>query len=212
EGLFAVGAATAGVHGANRLGGNSLAETVVFGQLTGAHLVQYVARTALPPISESGVREHFAVLSRLTASAGEHDPEALIAELGELLWCHAGIVRTGEGLRQGLEKLAEIERRAGSLAVGGEDGERTLEWALNLACMLSVAEMILRGALLREESRGAHHRKDAPEEDPRWRKSILYGRDEEGRMRLWTEPIPPIPEAIQAALDEEHELHYHHLE
>ncbi|MBA4157940.1 MAG: FAD-binding protein [Gemmatimonadetes bacterium] len=214
EGLFAVGEATAGVHGANRLGGNSLAETVVFGQITGAHLAGDLALTgtSVPPVGEDLVREEITALSRLAAADGEHEPRELVGELGVLLWDHAGIVRTEEGLGAGLATLQGVGRRARSLATAGTAGTEGLEWALNLRSMLLAAEMILRGALLRSESRGAHYRSDAPETRAEWRKSILYARNADDTLRLRTEPIPEPPSSVQAALDESHELDYHHLE
>jgi succinate dehydrogenase / fumarate reductase, flavoprotein subunit len=209
RGLYAVGEATSGVHGANRLGGNSLAETVVFGQITGAHLAETVGGAPRPPLSGTRVREHEDELARLLGSEGKHAPRDLIRELGTLLWDHAGIVRDRDGLRAGLRALQALGERAASLRVGTPEA---LEWALNLRFMLPTAEAILRGALLRDESRGAHHRGDAPHTDETWRRNILYTWGDDGTLQLWTEDVPPIPSPIQAALDEAHHLDYHHLE
>src|SRR4028118_1611081 len=113
EGLFAVGESTAGVHGANRLGGNSLAETVVFGKILGSYLA-YALDDLLPPVplDEGAAREHFAALDVLAAgTGGGRDPEKLIDELRDLVWVHAGIVRTGDGLREGLTKLRDLQER-----------------------------------------------------------------------------------------------------
>jgi succinate dehydrogenase / fumarate reductase, flavoprotein subunit len=208
-GLFAVGEATSGVHGANRLGGNSLAETVVFGRLTGAHLAERLAGAAIPDLPESLEREHRADLERRLDPGAGPDPRELAAELGTLLWEHAGIVRSREGLRRGLDALAALRERA---ARARADSIAGLEWAVDLDFMLPTAETILRGALMREESRGAHHREDFPEPAARWERSILCRRASGGGLRLWTEPVPPVPPAIQRALDEAHHLDYHHLE
>jgi len=70
----------------------------------------------------------------------------------------------------------------------------------------------MRGALLREESRGAHHREDFPEESDAWRKNVLCARNDGGGMHLWTEPVARVPERIQKALDEDYSLDYHYLE
>jgi len=83
---------------------------------------------------------------------------------------------------------------------------------MDLHFMLPVAEAILRGALEREESRAAHYREDHPEQDEDWRKNIVYEQDEDGEMALHTEEVPPTPRSIRKALDEGHELDYHHLE
>lgn len=210
EGLYAIGEATAGVHGANRLGGNSLAETVVFGKVLGDHLVENLHGIPRSRPDEKTVTEHFAALDALGGSGGEHDPEVLVGELRELLWDHGGIVRTADGLREGLEKLEDLKVRAGNLLEVTRP-DRRFEYALNLRFMLTAAEAVLRGGLLREESRGAHHREDAPEERPEWQKEILYIKGESG-MELQTGLIGEIPEEIQKALEEDYSLDYHHLE
>src|SRR5215210_1667287 len=118
EGLYAVGESAAGVHGANRLGGNSLAETVVFGKILGEHLVRALEDLPPAPLDGEAARDHLAALDALAAGTG---PEGLVGELRDLVWDHAGIVRTGEGLREGIEALrrfgeqaAELEGRATS--------------------------------------------------------------------------------------------------
>src|ERR687896_204683 len=167
EGLFAVGEATAGVHGANRLGGNSLAETVVFGKILGSHLAD-VLDDLLPPVplDEGTAQEHLAALDVLAAGTrgGERGPEELIDELRDLVWDHAGIVRSGDGLREGLVKLRDLKEYSGELAIPDASPSRRFEHVLNLRAMLTAAEAVLRSALAREESRGAHHREDFPEE------------------------------------------------
>ena len=215
EGLYAVGESAAGVHGANRLGGNSLAETVVFGKILGSHLAD-VLDDLLPlvPLDECAAREHFAALDVLAAGRGSggRDPEELIDELRDLLWDHAGIVRTGDGLRKGIEKLCDLKGRAGELGLLDVPVSQGLERAFNLRAMLVAAEAVVRGALAREESRGAHHREDFPEEADAWRKNILCAWIEVGGMHLWTEPVGEVPAAIQKALDEDYSLDYHYLE
>ena len=212
EGLFAVGESAAGVHGANRLGGNSLAETVVFGKVLGEHLAHTL--TDLPPASldEEAARQHFATLDALAAVEEGSKPEELIDELRDLVWDHAGIVRTGDSLREGIEKLRNLEERAGELAIPEASPSRRLEHVLNLRAMLTAAEAVMRGALAREESRGAHHREDFPEEADGWQKNILCARDEGGGMHLWTEPIAEVPAEVRKALDEDYSLDYHYLE
>jgi succinate dehydrogenase / fumarate reductase flavoprotein subunit len=202
-GLFAIGEATAGVHGANRLGGNSLAETVVLGEVCGRHLAEYLRDAPEPALPHAAVEEH---LSTLAGPAGEHEPQALIDELRRVMWDHAGIVREEEGLRAGLEKLSDIKRQAGSA------GSERFEAAANLRFMLVAAEAVLRGALMRRESRGAHYREDFPQESPEWVRNVVYEKGAYGEMLLRTEPVGEIPAGIRTALDEEHSLQYTHLE
>jgi succinate dehydrogenase / fumarate reductase flavoprotein subunit len=215
EGLYAVGESAAGVHGANRLGGNSLAETVVFGKVLGEHLVDDLDGLPSVPIDRAAAREHLAALDALAAGTSSEEAEGLIEELRDLVWNHAGIVRTGDGLREGIEGLRRLEERADGLEGSGASPDRSgrgLEHVLNLRAMLVAAEAVMRGALLREESRGAHHREDFPEESGAWRKNILCARNDGGGMHLWTEPVARVPERIQKALDEDYSLDYHYLE
>jgi len=213
EGLYAIGETMAGVHGANRLGGNSLAETVVFGRVAGTA----VARRLDGRTSRSGdalhraARTHFADLQAMTDHDGEDDPAAVFADLRSAMAAHAGIRRDGERLAAGLARVDDLRERATRLATGDRTGH-AFETALNLGHALTVAETVLRGARRREESRGAHHRTDAPDVDPDWRRRIVVGRDSVGTLRLSTESLGDPSAAVQAALDADHELDYHQLE
>jgi len=213
DGLYAIGETMAGVHGANRLGGNSLAETIAYGEVTGQAIAERLDGAA--PTGESGfedrVRIHFDDLTSMANNDGRHDPEALLDELRELLWEHAGILRDQDSLSDGLEKLAEIRTRASELSTGGVTS-RSFEFAMNLGFALDVAEAILRGAQMRRESRGAHARTDYPDTDPDWRKNIIFSSDDVGGMRLDTRPVDEQSEAVQKALDAGYELDYHQLE
>ncbi|MEF8907863.1 MAG: succinate dehydrogenase, partial [Haloarculaceae archaeon] len=156
-------------------------------------------------------RHHFADLARLAGSDGSHDPEALLDDLRELLWDHAGLLRNEDDLSAGLTELRELRQKASDLAVGGPTS-RSFEYALDLGFGLVVAEAILRGAQERTESRGAHARTDYPEADPDWKRNIVVDRDSVGGMRLTTEPVGTPSEAVQDALDAGYELDYHQLE
>jgi succinate dehydrogenase / fumarate reductase flavoprotein subunit len=214
DGLYAIGETMAGVHGANRLGGNSLAETIAFGQVTGAAIAKRLDEGAIPDgrdVVHDRARAHLADLDATAGSDGTHNPEALLDELRELLWTQAGILRTEADMAAGLAELSKIRERAADLDVGGPTS-RSFEFALNLGFALTVAEAILRAARERTESRGAHHRTDHPERDPTLRHNLLAGRDSVGGMRLMTAPIGTPSERVQNALDAGHELDYHQLE
>jgi succinate dehydrogenase / fumarate reductase flavoprotein subunit len=215
EGLYAVGESAAGVHGANRLGGNSLAETVVFGKILGEHLVDVIDGLPATPFDLAAAQDHLADLGAPVNGTGPERAEGLIGELRHLIWDKAGIVRTGEGLREGIEGLRRLMERAdrleGPYAPPDHSGQG-LERVLNLRAMLVAAEAVMRGALLREESRGAHHREDFPVESDVWRTNVLCARDDGGGMHLWTEPVAEMPNEIQKALDEDYSLDYHYLE
>jgi succinate dehydrogenase / fumarate reductase, flavoprotein subunit len=210
-GLFAIGEATAGVHGANRLGGNSLAETVVFGCITGAHVAAHPLLQQPTPLTREAADPHIGRLRALTNARGRHDPAALAGELGTLLWQHAGIVRTGKGLREGLERLDELAGRARDVAVGAPGSSRFVQ-ALDLRSMLQTAELVLRAALLRDESRGAHFRDDRPDSRDDWRRSVLFSRSAGGTLRAWTEPVPALGSELEALAAQEGGTDYHHLE
>jgi succinate dehydrogenase / fumarate reductase flavoprotein subunit len=212
EGLFAVGEVTSGLHGGNRLGGNSLAEIVTFGTIFGGHIAEYVGDAPQEPIVEEEIEEHLQQLEDLASDQGKHDPEDIIQELRDLMWEHAGIVRTEEKLEEGLAELEDVKEKAESISVSGDKTGKSFEWALDLHFMLPVTEAILRGALEREESRAAHYREDHQDEKEAWRKNIVYTRADDGSMELHTEDVPPVPRAMKRALEEGHELDYHHLE
>ena len=214
DGLYAIGETMAGVHGANRLGGNSLAETIAFGEATGEAVAQRL-RGDRPPVDGERfhrlARHHVADLAALAGSDGSEDPAALLDELRALLGARAGILRDGEGLAAGLEELAALRERAADLAVG-EPTSQSFELALNLGFALTVAEGVLRTAAERTESRGAHFRTDHPEPREEWRRNVVLERDSVGGMTLSTAPVGSPSEAVQAALEAGYELDYHQLE
>jgi succinate dehydrogenase / fumarate reductase, flavoprotein subunit len=211
--LFAVGEATAGVHGANRLGGNSLAETVVFGRLTARTSPGCSARpTAHPPHQRDPQWPRtWTNCSDSPAPTVKRHPREIAADVGAVLWEHAGIIRTADGLREGLEKLADLAHRARRAGADGTRSESFL-WMLNLRFMLRTAETILHCALLRDESRGAHFRADAPDSAPRWLQNTFCTLTHDDQLRLFTRPVPGIPAPLQPALEEHFDPQYHHLE
>ena len=212
NGLYAIGETMAGVHGANRLGGNSLAETIAFGQATGAAVAD-----RLPEDGGDGrvlhdrARQHFTDLRTVADSNGENDPEAVLDDLRGLLGAHAGILRDEASLSAGLNALGRVRERASDLKVG-DPTSRSFEFAMNIGFALDAAETILRAARRRTESRGAHARTDAPDADPEWRRNITVERATLGSTELLTEPVDEPSDAVQAAVDAGYELDYHQLE
>lgn len=203
-GLYAAGEVTAGVHGANRLGGNSLVEILVFGRIAGQHAGAFAARAPARALDEAQLARKRAALGRLALLDGATQ-RALIAELQQAMWEGCGVVRTAEGLGQTLDRLARIR----SAAETGPAGEPDLPAALDLQSMLLTAEATVRAAVLRAESRGAHQRADCPETDPAWRRTILVLPERAGvgrpGMRLATAELPA-PSAEVAAATAESEL------
>nr|WP_076431319.1 FAD-dependent oxidoreductase [Haladaptatus litoreus] len=211
ENLYAVGEVIAGIHGANRLGGNSLAETVVLGKVVGGHLAgeSYTGTPKLPESQQRAADEHFRDLEALSGE-GSDDPQEVLQALGDVLEETAGIIRTEEDTNKGLERLEALRDKANDLIVGGRTN-RSFEYAIDLGFSLTVAEMVLKGARERTESRGAHFRSDYPEQSEGWRKNITYRQTEAGMLLDTTTPGKP-SETVRQALDAGYELEYHQLE
>jgi succinate dehydrogenase / fumarate reductase, flavoprotein subunit len=194
-GLFAVGEVAAGLHGANRLGGNSLGDLLVFGKRAGERAAAYVGGLrAAPQVDEPQAEEERTLLQRPFEGDGQENPFGLHEELQEVMSTHAGIARTGEGLAQGLEKVGALQKRAEELRVGGSrlfnPGWHTCR---DVRFMLTLCEAIFRSAIERQESRGAHWRLDYPDQDPRWGTlNVVVNRDD-GKMKATTRPVPQMP-------------------
>ncbi len=178
EGLFAAGEDSAGVHGANRLGGNGVAESIVFGARAGDAIARYVKERALPEVDEAFARAAMAAaLAPLSRERGE-DAYALRERLGALTWEKVGLVRDGRGLEEALVELEDLYERCGRIAVN--PGRRLNgEWqqALDVRNLVEVARLIAHAALVRDESRGSHYRADFPQpDDARWLKNVYFRR------------------------------------
>ncbi len=165
-GLFACGECCGGMHGANRLGGNSLSDLLVFGRLAGVGAVNYVnSLSSVPKISDSQVNEIISnatdILNRETGT----NPYLVHEALQEIMNRYVNIVRTKEELETALEKLEEIKKDAAKVKAAGTS-QYNPGWheALSLQSLIISAEAVTRGALMREESRGAHTRIDFPGE------------------------------------------------
>ena len=213
DGLYAIGETMAGVHGANRLGGNSLAETVAFGVVAGERIAERVERPGTIPdeIVTDIAEPQFRNLAALANRDGANDVMDVVTDLQDLLWEHAGILRDEESLQAGLDALDDLRERTKDMDVGPTTS-RSFEFAVDIGFMLTAAEAVLRGALERTESRGAHYRTDHTETDPAWQRNIYFERADVGGMTTHTESVGTPSETVQDALDEGHELDYHQLE
>lgn len=160
--FFAVGEVSGGVHGANRLGGNSFVEIFVFGERAGAAAASEAAKQSLPGIEEREIDAERQRLHSFVSHTGDHNIEEVRKQLKNTMEYQAGIIRNQSVLN---EALSEIERLRLGVSRLRVEGIRDLIEAVRLRNMITVAEMIVRSALLRTESRGAHFRTDYPEED-----------------------------------------------
>jgi succinate dehydrogenase/fumarate reductase flavoprotein subunit len=185
-GLYAAGEVVGGVHGANRHGGNALTDITVFGARAGAKAVEYTREQSvevIEPLAESEIKRYEAIM-RVNESAVS--PGEVMSSLRELMWERAGPVRNEDELRGALSELSALkERAAGMSAPTG----REMLVALEVSMALDVAEMIIRSALERKESRGAHFREDYPEEDASWLKVVVLERGGGGEMAVSTRPV-----------------------
>lgn len=190
EGLFAAGEDAGGVHGANRLGGNGVAESTVYGARVGEAVAGWVKARKPAEVSATQIGEAQAAANQYLGRAQGESPWELREELGKVMWERVGIVRSGAKLRQALTEISSLGQRSEQMAVsGGRAFNLTWQQALDMRNLLAASELIARSALMREDSRGAHYREDFPQIDQaNWLKNI-YGAREGGGVKLWTEAV-----------------------
>jgi succinate dehydrogenase / fumarate reductase flavoprotein subunit len=201
-GLFAAGEAAAGLHGSNRLGGNSLSDLLVFGKRAGEHAAQHAANTkSFGQINHDEVERVAAESLRCFGSGSGENPYALHEELQGVMQHYVGIVRTEDDLNTALEKIAGLRQRAANVKVGGNI-QYNPGWhlALDLRNMLDVSEAVTRAALERAESRGAHTREDHPDTEADWGKVNVVVRQTPIGIRVSRETLPKMPDDLQQLL------------
>ena len=193
DGLFAVGEAASGLHGANRLGGNSLIELLVYGRLTGRAAAEYSARLGAQRRSLAAVRDAEAAVDRLLAAHSDEDVRALQRSVRNLMTEHAGAVRSEAGLRAGLDALDEVEERRTHVGVHIDiSGYQELAHAFDLHSATLAARATLECALERRESRGCHNRSDHPHLDPELQVNLVWS----PATGVRREAVPPVPTDI----------------
>jgi succinate dehydrogenase / fumarate reductase flavoprotein subunit len=203
-GLYAAGEVAGGLHGANRLGGNSLSDLVVFGRRAGMAAAEY-AKGVKAAAALDVAQVDAAVRSLLSPfdSKGSENPYAIHADLQECMQTLVGIIRTEGELRKALEEMAVFKQRLGRVRVeGGRAFNPGWHLALDLHSMLSVSEAVTLGALERKESRGGHTRDDYPFADDRFGTVNVVIRRAAGSLGVAIEPIPPLPPELKALLGE----------
>jgi succinate dehydrogenase / fumarate reductase, flavoprotein subunit len=202
-GLFAAGEAAAGLHGANRLGGNSLSDLLVFGRRAGLSAAEHAKQVSPPSVDDARVDEATReMLAPFERSDGD-SPYDLHRDLQENMQNYVGIFRSEEDLKRGLDEIQKLKQRAARVHV---DGSRLFNpgWHLarDLKAMLTVSEAVALSALERKESRGAHSRIDYPNYDEQWSKlNNIISNDGDG-MRLSHLPISETPTDLRALLEE----------
>ena len=206
-GLFAAGECAAGLHGANRLGGNSLSDLLVFGKRAGEHAARFAQENSSGEIS----RDHTARFARAALEAFERgvdtdsaeNPFEIQQDLQKMMQDQVGIVRNEDDMQAAVEGIGRLRERTERVAISG-NREYNPGWhtALDLRNLLTYSEAIARAALARKESRGAHTRLDYPDKDEKLGKlSVVIRKNSDGDLEVSSEPIPDIPEGLQRIID-----------
>jgi succinate dehydrogenase / fumarate reductase flavoprotein subunit len=204
-GLYAAGECAAGLHGANRLGGNSLSDLLVFGQRAGQYAAEFARSHSVPSFDEfqveTAVQRALAPFER--GNSGDN-PFALQHELQAMMQDFVGIVRQESEMREALTRLAALSDRAARAgACGNREYNTGWHTALDLANMLPVSEAITRSAIERRESRGAHFREDYPDKNAAFANvNIVVRRKPDGEMEVIRAPIPELPVELKQVIEE----------
>ena len=205
-GLFAAGEVAGGMHGSNRLGGNSLSDLLVFGRRAGGAAAEHAAkRSGLVALAEESLADAArAALAPFEREGGEN-PYTVQAELQQTMHDLVGIIRTAPEVEQALVRIAALRERVAALSVEGHR-QYNPGWhlALDLPHMLLVSECVARAALAREESRGGHTRDDFPAPDPDWgRTNLVCTRAADGGVTVTRQPLPQLPPELAEVFEEQ---------
>jgi succinate dehydrogenase / fumarate reductase flavoprotein subunit len=196
-GLFAAGEVAGGMHGSNRLGGNSLSDLLVFGRRAGMGAVEYLKNNGANPVSDASVKTAAARIEAPFSREGGENSYSLHAELQEVTHNLVGIIRTGAEIEEAIEKIADIRKRSANVSVsGGRKFNPGFHLAFDLDNMLLVAESTAKSALRREESRGGHTRDDFPGMDTTWRQVNNISSFDGKQVNVKAQPLPPMPKEL----------------
>jgi succinate dehydrogenase / fumarate reductase flavoprotein subunit len=205
-GLFAAGECASGINGANRLGGNSLSDLIVFGKRAGEHAAAWARSHAQARIDPQTVdRAIAASLAPFERGASGENPYAVQADLQECMQSLVGIVRTEREMQDALSRIAGFGDRAARVGVTGHR-EYHAGWhtSLDLRSLLVVSEAVARSALERRESRGGHFREDYPDKAAEFGSvNVMVKRGPDGSMQLSRIPIPPMPDHLKEVIEEQ---------
>jgi succinate dehydrogenase / fumarate reductase flavoprotein subunit len=206
-GLFAAGECAAGLHGANRLGGNSLSDLIVFGKRAGEYAAKYAKENAAGKINaaqvEAAYKEALEPFER-PAGGGTEGPYQVQYDLQNMMQANVGIVRLQNEMEFALAGIEKLKARAAKVAVQGHL-EYNPGWhtAIDLKHLLTVSEAITLCSLDRKESRGGHFREDFPNKDPEAQKyNSIISKQADGSMKLRREPIPAMREDLKQVIEE----------
>jgi len=204
-GLFAAGECAAGLHGANRLGGNSLSDLLVFGQRAGEYAAKYAKDNGGGRVSMKEVEDAAkAALAPFEQGAAGENPFAVQQELQETMQKLVGIVRLEGEMQEALGKIAKLRERAARAGItGNRDYNTGWHTALDLENMLTISEMIAMAGLERKESRGGHFREDYPDKSAEWGKyNLRISKGSDGRPKVERVPVMPLTDEMKQVVEE----------
>jgi len=205
-GLFAAGECASGINGANRLGGNSLSDLIVFGKRAGEYAAQFAKQNGAARVDDGAVSQAIQdSLAPFERSGGGENPYKVQADLQESMQALVGIVRLEDEMTEALARVESFKERTTRVGV---DGHREYHsgWhtALDLQNLLIVSEAIARSAIERKESRGGHFREDYPDKVIEYSTiNMMVKQGADGRMQLSRIPIPPIPDHLKQVIEEQ---------
>ncbi|HCC59584.1 MAG TPA: fumarate reductase/succinate dehydrogenase flavoprotein subunit [Solibacterales bacterium] len=203
-GLFAAGECAAGLHGANRLGGNSLSDLLVFGKRAGRYAAAFAKENTAGAIDADQIQQAAAAALQPFERSGSEGPYQVQQKLQEIMQDLVGIVRTESEMKQALVEVEKLRQRAAKVSVQG-NREYNNGWhtALDLPNMLTVSEAVTRAAIEREESRGAHFREDHTAKSAEFGKiNIVIGKGADGETKIARRPIPEMPAELKQTIEE----------
>jgi succinate dehydrogenase / fumarate reductase, flavoprotein subunit len=203
-GLFAAGECAAGLHGANRLGGNSLSDLLVFGKRAGEYAANFAKEKSLGSVNSDELKSIEQSALRCFENNGSENPYAVQHALQDMMQDLVGIVRQEQEMSQALNGIRELTNKSKHVTVGGHR-EYNAGWhtAIDLQSLLTVSEMITRAALERKESRGAHFRDDFPAKDAQYGTfNIVVRKGPNGEMQITRETIAPMRDELKQIIQE----------
>jgi succinate dehydrogenase / fumarate reductase flavoprotein subunit len=203
-GLFAAGEVAAGLHGANRLGGNSLSDLLVFGKRAGEYAAKYARENSAGSMSAEALDAAAAWALEPFARDPSQNPYQVQYELQDMMQDLVGIVRVEDEMKRALEGLAALKQRADQAGVAGHR-EYNPGWhtALDLDNLMTVSEAVTRAAIERKESRGGHFRDDYPDKDPAYATfNILITKGQDGEMQVKRQPLPAMRDDLKQIIEE----------
>jgi succinate dehydrogenase / fumarate reductase, flavoprotein subunit len=209
-GLYAAGETVGQIHGANRLGGNSLLETLVFGKIVGQEMARFAKANRIVEPERGQIEQKIRYIDSFFGKS-KVDPEVIREGMQKAMWHHAGIVRDQKQMAAGLREIERLKTRFRGVRVAGKSlkANQELKVAIETQKMLALCEAVMKSAIMRKESRGAHYRTDFPETLERFRVNIISNRTASGGVRLSTRKVQRIGGALKREVEKLEETPVH---